>query len=56
MPLGTEIGLGSGDITLDGRPSPHPEKNGAQQPPPQFSAHVSCGKRLDWSRCHLVRR
>jgi len=32
MPLGTEVGLGPGDIVLDGDPVPPPRK-GAQQPP-----------------------
>ena len=31
IPLGTEIGLGSGDIVLDGDPAP--PRKGAQQPP-----------------------
>jgi len=39
MPLGTEVGLGPGDIVLDGDPAP-PQK-GAH---PQFSAHVYCGQ------------
>jgi len=33
--LGTEVGLGPGDIVLDGDPAP-PGKGGAQQPPPVF--------------------
>jgi len=32
MPLGTEVGLGPGDIVLDADPGPPPCK-GAQQPP-----------------------
>jgi len=41
MPLGTEIGLGPGDIVLDGDPAP-PQK-GAQQPPPIFwPMPISC--------------
>jgi len=31
MPLGTEVGLGPGDIVLDGDPAP--PRKGAQQPP-----------------------
>jgi len=31
MPLGTDLGLGPGDIVLDGDPAPH-NKNGAPQP------------------------
>jgi len=48
--LGTEVGLDPGDI------------NGTQLLPtkrgksPQFLAHVYVAKRLDGSRCHLVRR
>jgi len=40
MPLGTEVGLGSGDIVLDGGPAP--PRKGAQQPP-NFRP-MSCGK------------
>jgi len=32
MPLGTEVGLGSGHVVLDGDPAPLPRK-GAEQPP-----------------------
>ena len=32
MPLGTEVGLGPGDIVLDGDPAP-PARKGAQRPP-----------------------
>jgi len=31
MPLGTEVGLGTGHIVLDGDPAP--PRKGAQQPP-----------------------
>jgi len=31
MPIGTEVGFGSGVIVLDGDPAPR--RNGAQQPP-----------------------
>jgi len=40
VPLGTEVGLGPGDIVLDWDPGP--PKKGAQ--PPHFSAHVYCGQ------------
>jgi len=33
MPLGTEVGLEPGDITLDGDPTPPPHRKWAQQPP-----------------------
>jgi len=43
MKLGTEVGLGSSHIVLDGDPArPPPQKKGAQ--PPVFSAHVRCGQ------------
>ena len=38
--LGTEVGLGPGDIVLDGNPAPPPPKGHSQQ----FSAHVYCGQ------------
>jgi len=38
MPLGTEVGLGSGDIVLDGDPVPSTEKCTAA--PPHFSARL----------------
>jgi len=34
--LGTEVGLGSGHIVLDGNPASPPKKNASQQPPPLF--------------------
>jgi len=37
MPLGTEVGLGPGDIVLDGDPAPPLAKMGHS---PQFLAHV----------------
>jgi len=43
MPLGTEVGLGPGDIVLDGDPAP----------PPQFSAHVYCGQTAGWIKMPL---
>jgi len=36
MPLGTEVGLGPGDIVLDGTELPSPQKRAH----PQFSAHL----------------
>jgi len=35
MPLGTEVGLGPGDIVLDGDPAAHPRK-GAHSSPSLF--------------------
>ena len=47
MPLGTEVGLGSGDIVLDGGPS-CPKKVHR----PHFSTHVYCGQTVaDLSYC-----
>jgi len=43
MPLGTEVGLGPGDIVLDGDPAP-PRKR-AQQPPPTFRSTSIAAKR-----------
>ena len=45
MPLGTEVGLGPGDIVLDGDPAP-PNKGHVQHP--HFSAHVCCGQTDGW--------
>jgi len=39
MSLGTEVGLGPGDVVLHGNPAP--PKRGTV---PQFSAHVYCGE------------
>jgi len=54
MPLGREVGLGPGDIVLDGNPAPRP-KRGTQQPP-TFRPMSIVAKGLDGSRCHLVLR
>jgi len=37
MPLGTKVGLGPGNVVLDGDPAPH----GNAQQPPHFSANRS---------------
>ena len=52
MKLGMQVGLGPGHIVLDGDPAPPPPKGHS----PQFSAHISCGKWLHGSRCHLVQK
>jgi len=52
MPLGTMVGLGPGNIVLDADPD---QPQGAQ-PPPQFRPMSVVAKRLEGSRCHLVRR
>jgi len=40
MPLGTEVGLGPGDIVLDGDPAPATER-GTAAPPPLFGTLCS---------------
>jgi len=42
MSLGTEVGLGPGDIVLDGDSAPPPNERGIAAP--NFSAHVCCGQ------------
>jgi len=44
MPLAMVVGLGPGDIMLDGDPAPLPQKGHSV---PQFFAHVYLAKRLD---------
>jgi len=46
MKLGMEVGLGPGDIALDGDPAP----KGAQT---QMSAHVCCGQTAGWIKMPL---
>jgi len=53
MPLGTELGRGPGDIVLDRDPAP-PKKGGTAAH--NFRPMSAVVKRLDRSRCHLVRR
>ena len=52
MPLGTQAGLGPGDIMLDGSHLPSPK--GAQ--PPNFRPMSIVARWLDGLRCHLVWR
>ena len=54
MPFGREAGLSPGDIVLDGDPAPPPPQRGHS--PLQFLPMSVVAKRLDGSRCHLVRR
>jgi len=51
MPLGVEVGLGPGNIVLDGDRAPL--KRGTAL---TFRPMFIVAKRLDKSRCHLVRR
>jgi len=53
MPFGTNVVLGPGHAVLDGTQLPPKE---APQPPPTFLPMSIVDKRLDGSRCHLVRR
>ena len=53
MPLGREVDLGPGDIVLDGDPAP---PTGTAPLPHNFWPMSVVAKRLDISRCHLVRR
>jgi len=41
MPLSVEIGLGPGDLVLDGDPAASPRKKGTAA---EFSVHVYCGQ------------
>jgi len=43
MPLGTEVGLGPGDIVLDGNPAPH--GRGTAAPRPSFRPMSIVAKR-----------
>jgi len=54
MVLATEVGLGPGDIVLDGEPAPHPHKGA--QPTPNFRPVSVVAKQLYGLRCHLVWR
>jgi len=51
MPLGIELGLGLGDIVLEGTQLPLPKK-GAQQPRPQFQP-MYCGHIAGWIKMPL---
>ena len=49
MRLGTEVGVGPGDIVLDGDPASLPLKRHS----PQFVAHVYCGQMAGWIKMAL---
>jgi len=53
MPLGVEVGLGTGDFVLDWEPTSPPQKGGAA---PHFWPMSIVAKRLDGSRWHLAWR
>jgi len=46
MPLGMEVGLGSGDFVFDGDPAPSRKRQ--TQHPTQFLAHVYCVQMAGW--------
>jgi len=50
--LGMEVGLVPGHIMMDGDPTPPPQKG---KTAPNFRPMFVVAKRLDGSRCHLVR-
>jgi len=54
MPLGMEVGLGPGHVVLDGTQLRPPPKRGDTAP--NFRPMSIEAKRLDGSRCHLVRK
>jgi len=49
MPHGAEVGLGVGDIVLDGDPAPRPITRHSSQ----FSANVRCGQTAGWTKMPL---
>jgi len=49
MPLGTEVGLGAGNIVLDG--DPVPARKGTQQPPPPLFGPLCSGTVAHLSNC-----
>ena len=51
MPIGTEVGLGPGDIVFDGDPAT-PRKDGTPTPT-QFLAHVYSGQTAGWMKTPL---
>jgi len=51
MKLGMHVGLGPGQIVLDGDPPPPPEKGRSLRT--QFSAHVCCGQMAGWFKMAL---
>jgi len=54
MPLGREVGLGPGDIVLDGESGPsYPISKGAQAACPKFLARVCYGQMAGWIKVPL---
>jgi len=56
LPLGMEVGLGPGDIVLHRDPAAPPQKKNREAQQPSTFGLSNVTKRLDGSRCHLVRR
>jgi len=54
MPLGTEVGLDSSYIVLDGDPAPPPQKKGGTAAPPTFRRMSIVAKRLPISSTAAV--
>ena len=52
MPLGMEVGFGSGDFVFDGDPATSRKKG--TPTPTQFLAHVYCGQTTAWMNRPLV--
>ena len=52
MALGRKVGLGPGDVVLDGDPAPPPQKKWGHSSP-HFSAHVCCGQTAGWIKMPL---
>ena len=50
MPLGTEVGLGTGDFVLDGDTA---LRQKGRRHSPQFSAHVYCGQ-YEYEHIHFI--
>jgi len=47
--VGTEVGVGTGDMVLDGDPAPHGNGNSS----PHFSAYDYCGQMAGWIKMPL---
>jgi len=54
MPLGMEVGLGSGDFVFDGDPATSRKREGTPTPT-QVLAHIYCGQMAGWMNTPLGR-
>jgi len=50
MKLGMQVGLGPGQIVLDGHAAPLPK---GAQPPPNFRVHICCCQMAAWIKMPL---